>query len=110
IAIFIGYNATRNLISTMKVLLQAVPKNVNVEELSNGLMKIDGIENIHDLHIWTLDGNYNIGSLHVVVNTIGKNREVDILSSVMQLMEKYKIQHPTIQIEPNTTNCRFVTC
>jgi cobalt-zinc-cadmium efflux system protein len=106
IAIFIGYNATQNLINTMKVLLQSVPENVNVEQLSNELKQINGIESIHDLHIWTLDGNFNIGSVHVVSNT----QEVDILSSVLQLMEKYKIQHPTIQIETTTRNCKFVTC
>lgn len=106
IAVFIGYNATKNLISIMKVLLQSVPENVNTEQLSNELKQIEGIESIHDLHIWTLDGNYNIGSVHVVSNT----QEADILSSVLQLMEKYKIQHPTIQIETTTRNCKFVTC
>lgn len=106
IAVFIGYNATKNLISIMKVLLQSVPENVNEEQLSNELKQIEGIESIHDLHIWTLDGNYNIGSVHVVLNT----QDADILSSVLQLMEKYKIQHPTIQIETTTRNCKFVTC
>ncbi len=110
IAVFIGYNATQNLVDTMKVLLQSVPENVNVEQLSNELRQIDGIESIHDLHIWTLDGNYNVGSLHVVMNTLDNKREVDILPSVLQLMEKHKIQHPTIQIETTARNCKFVTC
>lgn len=110
IAIFIGYNATKNLISTMKILLQSVPENVNVTQLSNELKQIGGIENIHDLHIWSLDGNYNIGSLHAVINTIDKDTEADILSSVLQLMEKHKIQHPTIQIETTIKNCRLISC
>lgn len=110
IAIFIGYNATKNLISTMKILLQSVPENVNVAQLSNELKQIGGIENIHDLHIWSLDGNYNIGSLHAVINTIDKDREADILSSVLQLMEKHKIQHPTIQLETTIKNCRLISC
>ncbi|RZJ68923.1 MAG: cation transporter [Flavobacterium sp.] len=110
IAIFIGYNATKNLISTMKILLQSVPENINVAQLSNELKQIGGIKNIHDLHIWSLDGNYNIGSLHAVIDTINKDIEADILSSVLQLMEKHKIQHPTIQFETTTENCKLISC
>nr|WP_315221826.1 cation diffusion facilitator family transporter [uncultured Flavobacterium sp.] len=110
IATFIGYNATRGVISTMEILLQSVPKNIDQEQLSNELLQIDGIANIHDLHIWTLDGNYNIGSLHAVVNTVDKSREANILSSILQLMEKHKIQHPTVQIETDLITCRLIAC
>lgn len=110
IAVFIGYNATRNLIGTMKVLLQSVPENVNIEKLVSELHYIDGVQNIHDFHVWSIDGTYNIGSLHAVVNTIDEKGKNDILSSILQVMEQYKIQHPTVQIETNATHCKFVTC
>ncbi|MDR7128165.1 cobalt-zinc-cadmium efflux system protein [Algoriphagus sp. 4150] len=110
IAIFIGYNATINLISTMKILMQAVPENVDIKKLSDELLQIPCIENIHDIHIWTLEGNYHIGSLHAVVNAIDKNREVDILPSILQVMDKYKIQHPTVQIETSRSDCSLVSC
>lgn len=110
IAASIGYNATRNFIGTMKILLQSVPESVNIEKLLSELGNINGVQNIHDFHIWSIDGNYSIGSLHAVVNTIDENRKGDILSSILQVMENHKIQHPTIQIETNATNCKFVTC
>ena len=110
IALFIGYNATSNLISTMKVLLQAVPVNINIEKLSNELLQINGVENIHDLHIWSLDGRYNVGSLHAVVKTEDQNQKDAILSAIYQVMNKHKIQHPTIQIEGNTNSCKLVNC
>ena len=110
IAVFIGYNATRNLIGTMKILLQSVPETVNIEKLSSELHHIDGVQNIHDFHVWSIDGSYNIGSLHAVINIIDGRRVDDILSSVLQVMEKYKIQHPTIQIETNATHCKFLAC
>lgn len=110
IAVFIGYNATKNLIYTMKVLLQSVPENVNVEQLSSELRHIEGVENIHDVHIWSLDGSYNIGSLHAVLNTSDKNWENDIYPAIVQLMEKHNIQHPTVQFETTLKNCRLVSC
>lgn len=110
IALFIGFNATRNLMDTMKILLQSVPENVNIYNLSTELNHINGVENIHDLHVWSIDGNYNIGSLHVVVNSINTNRETDILAAITQVMEQHQIQHPTVQLETAVKNCKFVTC
>lgn len=110
IAAFIGYNATRNLIGTMKVLLQSVPESISIEKLSSELHHIRGVQDIHDLHVWSVDGTYNIGSLHAVVSPTDKNNESDILSAIVSLMEKHKIQHPTIQIETNAMNCKLVAC
>lgn len=110
IAAFIGYNATRNLIGTMKVLLQSVPESISIEKLSSELHHIRGVQDIHDLHVWSVDGTYNIGSLHAVVSPTDKNNESGILSAIVSLMEKHKIQHPTIQIETNAMNCKLVAC
>ena len=54
-------------------MLQAVPENVNIKNLTTELNKIEGIVNIHDFHIWSLDGNYNVASLHAVVENSDKN-------------------------------------
>lgn len=109
IALFVGYNATKNLVSTVKVLLQSTPEDVNIDQLTQELKQIEGVTDIHDVHIWSLDGNYNVGSLHAVVSSNG-NPERDILSKVHQLMNKFNIQHPTVQLENNTSNCALLTC
>src|SRR5690606_19401114 len=75
IALFIGFNAVKNLINTMKVILQSTPENVNVEKMIAELNGIKGVENIHDVHVWSMDGNYNVGSLHAVVNVSDENEE-----------------------------------
>jgi len=110
IAVFIGYNATKNLAGTMKVLLQSVPENVNVEKQSLELSDIQGIENIHDLHVWSLDGSYNVGSLHAVVNIADQSFADTIYTAIVQLMGKHHIQHPTIQFETTIKNCRLASC
>lgn len=110
IAAFITYNATQNLIGTLKVLLQSVPESVDIEKLSSELHHIHGVQGIHDLHVWSIDGNYNIGSLHVVVHSAETNKETEILSSIVRLMETHKIQHPTVQIETDSMSCKFIHC
>lgn len=110
IATFIGYNATGNLISTLKILLQSVPENVNIDKLSLELNQIEGVENIHDLHIWSLDGNYNIGSLHAVVKASANNWENGIYTAIIHLLNKHNIQHPTVQLETTLKNCQLQSC
>lgn len=110
IALFIGFNATKNLISTLKVMLQSVPEDINLDELQNELQKIDGVTDIHDVHVWTMDGSYNVGSLHVVINNSKARSEQDVMKKVIRLMRKLNIQHPTVQIETNKNRCQFVNC
>jgi len=110
IAVFIGYNATLNLIRTMKVLLQSVPENVNMEQLSRDLIQVEGVDSIHDLHLWTMDGTYNIGTLHAVVNKIGQNQQDAVRLSLLQIMEKHQIQHATIQLETGWPQCNLLKC
>jgi cobalt-zinc-cadmium efflux system protein len=67
IAMFIGYNAIRNMAETLRILLQAVPNDVDIESLKNELMSVGGVSEIHDLHAWSLDGEHHVGTLHAVV-------------------------------------------
>jgi len=110
IAVFIGYNATKNLIATMKIFLQSVPESVSIENLSGELGEIQGVEDVHDLHVWSLDGSNHIGSLHAVVNTSDRNVENDIYHALLQVMNKYNIQHTTVQLETSARNCKWVNC
>jgi cobalt-zinc-cadmium efflux system protein len=105
IAAFVGFNATKNLVSTLKILLQSVPENVDVASLTHELKQLQGIKDIHDVHVWSLDGNYNVGSLHAVVNTAAEQYDNNIYSAIVKLMKKHHIQHPTVQLEMDGQGC-----
>ena len=110
IALFIGFNASKNLVRTIKVMLQSVPENVNLHQLQTELQQIEGVTNIHDIHVWTLDGSYNVGSLHAVVSHTTVKSGQDILSDIIVVMQEYNIQHPTVQIETIDNQCQFLGC
>lgn len=110
IALFIGFNASKNLVNTIKVMLQSVPENVNLHQLETELQQIDGIANIHDVHVWSLDGSYNVGSVHAVVNHSAGRSEQDIMASIIRLMKKHHIEHPTVQIEIQDNSCELQDC
>ncbi|PTB96916.1 cation transporter [Marivirga lumbricoides] len=110
IAAFISYNATKNLISTLKIMLQAVPEHVNLKNLTTELNNIEGVADIHDFHIWSLDGNYHVASLHAVLDSPDNPSENKVYTTILERLNKYNIQHPTVQIETNTKHCKFVNC
>lgn len=110
IAVFIGYNAIKNLMSTASVLLQSIPENVDVAKLSDELNHIEGVKNIHDLHVWTLDGDFNVATLHAVVQVSEEKQKDNIFSAIINVLKKHHIQHPTIQLETTMDKCGLVGC
>ena len=63
IALFIGYNAIKNLWQTFTVLLQAIPFSVNIQKLKNELSDQFPFILITELHIWSVDGNENVATI-----------------------------------------------
>jgi len=77
-----------------------------IEELN----QIEGVTNIHDIQIWSLDRSYNVGSVHTVTTDLVVKSEPDIINKIIYLMQKYNIYHPNVQIETENHNCEFKKC
>lgn len=83
---------------TVHVLMEGTPITVNPSEVKAVLENIEGVINVHDLHIWTITSGLDSLSCHLLI----KDQEDDqrILQQAIQLIaERFKIQHTTIQIE-----------
>ena len=100
VAIFILWNAYKNLKQVMHIFLQGTPTNVNLNQVKNELNKVGGVEGIHDIHVWTMDGQYNILTVHLIVRD---NKYLSELAELRQevnvLLKKHHIDHITIQFE-----------
>lgn len=102
ISIWVMSNVYKNIRETFKVLLQAIPDSVDTEALENEIKQIPEVESIHDLHIWSLDGESHIMTLHIV--TESKNKR-SIKSRIIAISEKYHIVHVTIEMESADYDC-----
>ena len=72
------------------------------------LRKIPQIEAVHDLHLWSLDGDANIGSCHIVTKATS---DLDLLKhKIRDCFEKYHIQHVTIELEQELDHCPHKNC
>jgi len=110
IAAFIGYNAWKNLSGIVEVMLQSIPRNVDMAQLSQDLARVEGVCGVHDLHVWSLDGSYNVGSVHAVLTPQYQALESDRRDQIIRLMKQHNIHHPTVQMETQGQTCGFEQC
>ena len=84
---------------SMNILLQGVPEGIDIAEVELRIRAVEGVEDIHDLHIWALTSGKNVMSAHLVVQRFSRT-EQEILAEVTHLMsEAFHISHTTLQLE-----------
>ena len=85
----------------VRVLLQAAPEHVDLRALGVDLAAIDGVVDVHDLHVWTLTSDMDAASAHLVARAEADQHA--ILDRARQLLaERHHVYHGTFQIEPDT--------
>ena len=93
----------------VRVLLQAAPEHVDLDALVADLSAIDGVADVHDVHVWTLTSEMEAASAHLMVADGTDNHSV--LDQARHLLaDRYGIEHGTFQVEPDThVGCAEVT-
>jgi cobalt-zinc-cadmium efflux system protein len=100
IGILILRGALGLVFDSVNILLEAVPEGVSVEEVAGAIREVDGVEDIHDLHVWAITSGMNAASAHVVIKETEIKRAPAILKEINEkLRSKYKIAHSTFQTE-----------
>lgn len=103
IALFILPRTWHLLREAVDVLLEAVPRGVDLAEVREHISEIDGVVGVHDLHAWTISSGLPVLSAHVVLDDAtladgGGGRVLDKLGSC--LAGHFDIEHCTFQLEP----------
>ena len=110
IALFILFNVYKGLKTSFNIILQAVPDEMSIDEIQDKLVQIKGVQSIHDLHIWSLDGERNVLTVHVVIDDELDLPIPDLKMSINQEMKKLGISHCTIETEKEGEECVLVDC
>jgi len=100
IAALVAFGAWRLLHETVNILLESTPKSVCISNLVKDMKQVGGVEDVHDLHVWSITGDMSALSCHVVIDDLPPSNSSPILQSLTDLLnEKYQIGHTTIQFE-----------
>lgn len=106
ISIFVLYNVVRNLIATFNVILQGVPSDIKLIELQKKVEQLEAVISVHDLHVWSLDSQYNIASLHAVISPeMTLDQMAQLKQEIKLLMLAEQIEHTTVEFETEQEEC-----
>jgi len=103
ISVWVLTNVFRNMRATFSIMLQASPLNVDLDELRKSIADVPDVESIHDLHLWSLDGESHIMTLHVVTNTALTEQ---LKHNIIDVAKPYHIDHVTIELEKPNVDCQ----
>ena len=104
VAFLIAGLITRSAYSIVKgsthILLEGAPRKLDIAEVTNSLKEINGVVDVHDLHVWTISTGMDALSGHVVIRDQMLSQSGKVLGTINELLsDKYGIRHTTIQLE-----------
>ncbi len=100
LAAIIGLSSWAIISETVNVLLEGVPKGINLEALTADMLAIPGVAAVHDLHVWSIADEMNALSCHLNVDPNQNEETSKIVQSVKSLLEsRYQVDHSTIETE-----------
>ncbi|MDR2362726.1 MAG: cation diffusion facilitator family transporter [Prevotellaceae bacterium] len=108
ISVYILYNVYCNLKIIFRVILQGSPANVDEKRIAEKLKNLPGVTDIHDLHIWTMDSEYHVLTVHLVLNepqNIATQQQIRATAHL--LLKEMNIRHSTIEIEYTDEHCEW---
>ena len=102
IAIYLVYSSWGIFYEAIRIFMQFTPSHINIEEIAQKVTRLDGVKNMHHVHVWQLDDREMMLEAHIDLDedyTISQFE--DILDQVAKILEGYNIHHFNIQPELN---------
>ncbi|RSL35284.1 cation transporter [Salibacterium salarium] len=111
ITIYILFNVLKNLKKTLFIFLDGVPEEVDAMKIEQSIQQIENVEDTHHTHIWSLDGEQHVLSTHVVLcENISKEEIMKVKTAIKEALQRYSLEHITIETEFSSDDCSLTTC
>jgi cobalt-zinc-cadmium efflux system protein len=106
VAAFILVNALRNLKESVSLFLEKTPEGIRVGEIREHIEEIEGVLEVHHIHIWSTDGVHNYATMHIVTNSDSHA----IKEKVRDELAEHGIGHATLELEWGREHCDAHDC
>lgn len=106
VAVFIFINAFKNLKEVTDLFLEKKPHGIDVKEMKEHISEIDGVIDVHHIHVWSMDGVSHYATMHIVTNEDGHI----IKEKVREESQKHGIAHVTLELEEEGEHCHDQHC
>lgn len=100
ITFYVLFNVVKSLKETLSIFLQGVPKELSISEIEQEIAEKTGVNAAYHTHIWSLDGEKNLFSTHIIVrDDMDRNDIIRIKNEIRDLMQEKGIEHVTIEVD-----------
>ena len=105
VAFFILVNSLKNLRVVVDLFLAKTPHDIDIDKLKKHLLKIEGVDDIHHIHVWSMDGYSNYATMHIV----SKSKDIkNIKKLIREELEEHNICHAILETEDEA--CDDIEC
>jgi cobalt-zinc-cadmium efflux system protein len=106
ITIFIISKIIPNIKNILKIFLQYSPADIDIQKIKQLLMENPLVHNVHDMHLWSLDGRFTLFSCHIAckknISLVDLEKEK---TNLKRILHEMGIEHITLEFEPNSKIC-----
>ena len=106
VSVFILINALKNLKEIENLFLEKIPSGISIDDVKAHICEIDGVLDVHHIHIRSLDGYNNYATMHIVTDKAGH----DIKEKVRKELQNLRIVHTTLELEAPDEHCHTREC
>ena len=106
VALFIIVSAIKNLNLAIEVFLEKTPHNIDVDEIKEHILEIEGVRDVHHIHIWSIDGERSYATMHIVTDC----EPHEIKERVRNELHSHGICHVTLELEEVGEHCHEKSC
>ena len=114
IAGYVLFNVYRNIKESFKIILQGVPKEISSDDIKEQIiLNIDEVADIHDCHIWTLDGEFHIATIHISIKSkeFSWQESKEVKERIKKLLhDNFHLEHVTLELEAILEDCDYKDC
>lgn len=111
ITLYVIFNVIKNLKEIINIFLQGVPKDLSIDKIESIITKEIDVVSIHHTHLWSLEGEKNMMSTHIVFEDgVTQDKMIHVKKKIREIADKNNIQHVTIEIEFESEICLDNEC
>ena len=106
VSLFILLNALRNMLAVADLFLEKMPRDVSLQQIKTAIRQVDGVLDVHHIHIWSIDGLNHSATMHIVTDQDPQQ----VKAQLRRALRAYSIGHVTIETETSDASCQDRHC
>lgn len=106
VAVFIFIHALKNLKEALDIFLEKAPQGLDSDHIKAEVSQLEGIKDVHHIHVRSLDGNVHFASMHVVTN----ENSTKVKTEIRNKLKHIGIAHATLELESEKEVCENCHC